>query len=57
VLILTSGGLGGTGIDAFKNATIDADGVVLSTFQFQIFEWDARTRAYTAGTEITLETP
>lgn len=56
VLILTSGGLGGPGIDYFKNATIDANGVVHSAMQFQLFEADARNRAYTAGTEISLGT-
>jgi len=56
VLILTSGGIGGTGIDYFENATIDANGVVLSALQFQIFESDAGSRAYTAGTEISLGT-
>lgn len=55
VLILTSGGLGGTGLDYFTNATNDANGVVISSMQFAIFEADAGTRAYTAGTEISLE--
>jgi len=55
VLILTSGGIGGPGIDHFKNATIDANGTVHSAMQFQIFETDARDRAYTAGTEISLD--
>jgi flavorubredoxin len=56
VLILTSGGIGGTSIDYFRNATIDANGTVHSTFQFQILESDAGERAYTAGTELTLGT-
>jgi flavorubredoxin len=56
VLILTSGGLGGTGLDYFENATIDANGIVISALQFQIFESDAGSRAYTAGTEISLGT-
>ena len=55
VLILTSGGIGGSGIDYFTNATTDANGVILSTLQFQIFEADAGSRAYTAGTEVSLE--
>ena len=55
VLILTSGGIGGTGLDHFKNATIDANGMVHSAFQYQIFEADAGDRAYTAGTEISLD--
>jgi flavorubredoxin len=54
VLILTSGGIGGTALDYFKNVTIAANGVVLSTMQFTIFESDAGSRAYTAGTEISL---
>lgn len=54
ILILTSGGLGGTGLDYFRNATIDANGVVLSAFQYMIFEADAGSRAYTAGTEVSL---
>ena len=52
VLILTSGFVGGPGIEAFENATNDANGVVISAMQFQIFEADARSRVYTAGTEI-----
>jgi flavorubredoxin len=56
VLILTSGGIGGTSMDFFRNATIDANGAVHSTLQFQIFESDAGERAYLAGTEITLGT-
>jgi len=54
VLILTSGGLGGTGLDYFRNVTIDANGVVLTTLQFAIFEGDAGSRAYTAATEISI---
>jgi flavorubredoxin len=56
VLILTSGFVGGPGLDAFENATTDANGVIISAMQFQIFEADARSRAYTAGTEISLGT-
>ena len=56
VLILTSSGIGETGIEHFRNATIDANGVVLSELLFQIFETGARDRAYTAGTEISLGT-
>ena len=54
VLILTSGGIGGTGLDYFANATVQANGVVYSTFQYQIFESDAGTRAYTAGSDFSL---
>jgi len=54
ILILTSGGTGEPSIDYFRNATIDANGVVHSEFRFQIFELDARSRAYTAGTEVVL---
>lgn len=53
-LILTSGGLGGPGLDYFRNATIDANGTVHGEIQCQILESDARNRAYTAGTEISL---
>ena len=55
VLILTSGGFGGAGLELFGNATEDANGVVLSSMQFAIFEADAGSRAYTAGTEVSLE--
>jgi NAD(P)H-dependent FMN reductase len=55
VLILTSGRFVGAGLDHFRNATIDANGVVLSSMQFAIFEADAGSRAYTAGTEVSLE--
>jgi flavorubredoxin len=54
VLILTSGGLGGTGPGYFRNTTIDANGVVLLELQFAILESDAGSRAYTAGTEVSL---
>jgi hypothetical protein len=56
VLILTSGGIGGTGHDHFRNATIDANGLVHDVFQYQIFDADARERAYTAGTEVSIDT-
>lgn len=55
VLILTSAGMGGPGLDYFRNATIAANGVVISAMQFTIFESDAGSKAYTAGTEISLE--
>ena len=54
VLILTSGGEDGPGMSYFENATMDANGVVLSEFQYTIFEAGAGNMAYTAGTEITL---
>jgi hypothetical protein len=54
VLILTSGGLGGTGMDYFGNATIAANGVILAEMQYAILESDAGSRAYTTGTEISL---
>lgn len=46
VLIPTSGGMGRSGLGYFKNATIDADGVVLSTLQFRILEADAGESLY-----------
>ncbi len=53
-LILTSGGLGDSSMDRFRNATINANGVVHGEAQYQLFEGDAGTRAYAAGTELTL---
>jgi hypothetical protein len=38
----------------FRNATINANGTVLSELRFQLFESGAADRAYTAGTEVTL---
>jgi hypothetical protein len=55
VLILTSGGEDGPGMSYFENATIDANGVVLSEFQFILLEASAGDSAYTAGTQVTLE--
>ncbi len=54
VLILTSGGEDGPGMIYFENATMDAQGVVLSEFQYTIFEAGVGNMAYTAGTEVTL---
>jgi hypothetical protein len=54
VLILTAGGFGATELDYFKNVTSAANGVILSAMEFTIFESDAGSRAYTAGTEISL---
>jgi flavodoxin len=55
VLILTSGGgPTETGMGRFRNATINANGLVLDELQYGIFETDAIDRAYTAGTEISL---
>ena len=55
VLILTSGrGPSDTAIGRFRNATINANGLILNEMQYGIFETDAIDRAYTAGTEISL---
>jgi flavorubredoxin len=54
VLILTSGGDGVASMGYFRNATINANGTVLSELRFQLFESGAADRAYTAGTEVTL---
>jgi flavorubredoxin len=55
LLILTSaGGPTETAIGRFRNATLNANGLVLNELQFGILETDAIDRAYTAGTEISL---
>jgi flavorubredoxin len=54
VLILTSGGDGVASMGYFRNATINANGTVLSELRFQLFDAGAADRAYTAGTEVTL---
>ena len=55
VLIITSGGIGLNAVTSFRNSTINANGIVHSELMFHIFESDAIDRAYTAGTEISLE--
>ncbi len=55
VLILTSGGEDSrNAMDIFRDAVVDANGLVHSEFPFWIFDSGAGSRAYTAGTEVTL---
>jgi hypothetical protein len=54
VLILTSGGAGGPGLNHLGNATEDANGVVGLRLQYTILEFDAASRAYTTATEIMI---
>ena len=55
VLILTSGGEDASApLDIFRNATINANGIINSELHYWLFESGARNSAYTAGTEITL---
>ena len=55
VLILTSGGLVTEAMDRFKNATLEVNGQIHSELIYQIVESDAADRAYTAGSEISIE--
>jgi hypothetical protein len=55
VLILTSGGLGRSAIDIFRNATIEANGQIHSELLYQITDFASADTAYNAGTEISLE--
>lgn len=53
VLLLTSGGEDATdSLDIFRNATIQANGVIHSELHYWLFESGAENKAYTAGTEI-----
>jgi len=54
ILILTSGGDGLDSMGYFRDATINANGTVLTELRFQLFEAGAADRAYTAGTEVAV---
>jgi flavorubredoxin len=53
VLILTSGGDGLTSMGHLRNATIDANGTVLSELRYQLLQSNATDSAYAAGDAIT----
>lgn len=53
-LILTSARISETGIASFRNETINANGVVHGEFLAELFDTTSASRAFTAGTEVTL---
>ena len=55
VLIFTCAGIIRDGMNSFRNATLDANGQIHSELIYQIIESDAADRAYTAGSEISIE--
>jgi hypothetical protein len=56
VLILTMGGSGADAMVLFRNATVNANGVVHSEYIYALLDSGASNSAYIAGTEITLGT-